>query len=111
MRPPVRIPSAPATRQCELKVCPAAEQKERSHFMDPPRPARLAFPAPEKLEALAVPTDEGFGPHDHQCDSPIEPIAEPNEGQAGWMGGPSGLDSALLVDRELFAQEKILGCE
>ena len=27
------------------------------------------------------------------------------------MGGTSGLDSALLVERELFAQEEILGCE
>jgi hypothetical protein len=36
---------------------------------------------------------------------------EPQEGQAGWMGDTSGLDSALLVERELFAQEEILGRE
>jgi hypothetical protein len=29
-----------------------------------PRPARLAFPTPEKLEALAVPSNEGSGRHD-----------------------------------------------
>ena len=76
-----------------------------------PRPARLAFPTPEQLEALAVPTDEGFGRHDGQRAAPIEPAAEPQEGQACWMGGPAGLDSAFLVERELFAQEEILGRE
>ena len=75
-----------------------------------PRLARLAFPTPEKLEALAVPTDEGLRLHDRQCAAPIEPAAEPQEGQACWMGGPSGLDSAFL-ERELFALEEILGCE
>ena len=76
-----------------------------------PRPARLAFPTPEKLEALAVPGDEGFRRHDNQCAAPIEPAAEPQKGQARWMGGPAGLDFAFLVERELFAQEEILGRE
>jgi len=44
-----------------------------------------------------------------QCASPIEPAAEPEERQACWMGSPVGLDSAFLVERELFAQEEILG--
>jgi hypothetical protein len=28
-----------------------------------------------------------------------------------WLGGPSGFDPALLIERELFAQEEILGCK
>ena len=73
-----------------------------------PRPARLAFPTPEQLEAHAVPTDEGFRRHDRQRAAPIEPAAEPQEGQACWMAGPLGFDSAFQVERELFAQEEIL---
>ena len=55
--------------------------------------------------------DEGLGRHDSQCALPIEPAAEPQKSQAGWRGGPSGLHFALLVERELFAQEEILGRE
>jgi hypothetical protein len=58
-----------------------------------------------------VPADEGFGRHDGQCTSPIEPAAEPQEGQAGWMGGPAGPDFAFRIECELFAQEEILGRE
>jgi hypothetical protein len=64
-----------------------------------PRPAGLAFPTPEQQEALAVATDEGSGCHDRQCAALIEPAAEPQEGQACRMGGPSRLDSAFLVER------------
>src|SRR5271170_2806684 len=70
------------------------------------RPARWAFPTPEKLKALAVPTNEGFGRHHSQCAAPIEPAAEPQEGQACWMGGSAGPDSAFLVERKLFAQKE-----
>ena len=58
-----------------------------------------------------VPADEGFGRHDGQGTSPIEPAAEPQESQPGWMGGPAGPDFAFLVECELFAQEEILGGE
>ena len=66
---------------------------------------------PEQLEALAVPTDEGSARHDRERAAPIEPAAEPQESQTCWIGGPSGFDSALLTERELFAQEEILGRE
>ena len=71
-------------------------------------PAGLAFPTPEKLEALAVPTNEGSGRHDRHRAASIEPAAEPQESQARWVGGPAGPDLALLVERELFSQEEIL---
>ena len=77
-------------------------------FRRNPRPARCAFPVPEQLETLAVPTDEGSGRHDRQRAFPIEPAAEPHERQACWMGDPARPDSAFPVECELFAQEEIL---
>jgi len=41
----------------------------------------------------------------------IEPAAKPQEAQACLIGGPARLDAAFLVERELFAQEEILGRE
>ncbi len=76
-----------------------------------PRPAGLALPTPEKLEALAVPADKGFGRHHGQCVSPIEPPTEPDERQAGWIVGSSGLDFAFPIEGELFAQKEILSRE
>jgi hypothetical protein len=74
-----------------------------------PWPAGLAFPTPEKLEDLAVPTDESFGPYDDQCVSPIKPATEPHQRQARWTVDPSRPDFAFLIEPELFAQEEILG--
>ena len=73
------------------------------------RPARLAFPTPEKLEAFAMPTDEGLGRHEGQGVSPIEASAEPHERQAGWIVESARPDLAFLIEGELFAQEEILG--
>ena len=72
-------------------------------------PAGLAFPTPEKLEALAVPTNESSRGHDGQSAVPIEPAAQPQQVQSRWIGDPAGRDSALLVERDLFAQEQVLG--
>jgi hypothetical protein len=71
----------------------------------------LAFPVPVKLEALAVLTDKGSGSYDCQRASPIEPTAQPEQGEARWMGDPAELDSTFLVAGELFAQEEILSRE
>jgi len=70
---------------------------------------RLAFPTPEQLEALAVPTDESFGPYDGQGASPIKPATEPHQRQTRWTVDPSRPDFAFLIETELFAQEEILG--
>jgi len=58
-----------------------------------------------------VPTDESFGPYDGQGISPIKPATEPHQRQARWIVEPSWSDFAFLVERELFAQEEILGGE
>jgi hypothetical protein len=76
-----------------------------------PRPAGLAFPTQEKLEALAMPADKRFW-----ALLPPMRFANRTSGQAtpassGRIVGPSGLDSAFLVEGELFAQEEILGRE
>ena len=46
--------------------------------------------------------------YDCQRAAPIEQAAQPQEGQARWMGDSARLDSAFLVKRELLAQEEIL---
>lgn len=71
-------------------------------------PASRVLPTPEETEALAVPTDQGLKPHNHQSNSPIEPAAEQHQRQAGRIVGTSGLDLALLIERQLLAQEQIL---
>jgi hypothetical protein len=69
----------------------------------------LAFPTPEKLEAIAVPSNESFRPHDGQGVSPIKPPTEPHQRQAHGAVDPSRPDFAFLIETELFAQEEILG--
>jgi hypothetical protein len=71
--------------------------------------AGFGLAAPKEPEALAVPRDEGSGLHDGQSVAPIEPAAEQHQRQTGRMVGTSGLDLALLIERELLAQEQILG--
>src|SRR5271167_4965226 len=63
-------------------------------------PASFGLPAPEEAEALAVPGNQGLGPHDDQSVAPIERAAEQNQRQAGQIVGTSGLDLALLIERE-----------
>ncbi len=74
-------------------------------------PASRVLPTPEETEALAVPTDQGLKPHNHQSNSPIEPAAEQHEGEARRIVSKSGLDLAFLIEGELLAQKQILGRE
>jgi hypothetical protein len=68
-------------------------------------PAGLGLPAPEKAEALAVPSHKSIGLHDRQSASPVEPTAEQHQREPGRIVGASGLDFTLLIERELLAQE------
>jgi len=72
-------------------------------------PASCGLPAPEEAKALAMPSYEGPGPDDGQSVTPIEPTAEQHQRQARRIVGTSGLDLALLIERELLAQKQILG--
>src|SRR5271156_5513705 len=72
-------------------------------------PASFGLPAPEEAEALAVPGDQGPGPHHNQSVSPIEPAAQQHQSETRRIVGSAGLDLALLIERELLAQEQILG--
>ena len=72
------------------------------------RPASLAFPVPVNLQALAGPSDKGSGSYSCQRASPIEQAAQPQQGQARWMGDPAGLDSAFAIEAELSSQEEVL---
>jgi len=64
-----------------------------------------------KWKRPAMPIEEGSRGNDGQRAATIEPPAQPQQGQTRWMGDPAGLDSALLIKCELFAQEEILGRE
>ena len=46
-------------------------------------PTGFGPPAPEKAETLAVPSDEGFGPHHGQSVSPVEPATAQHRRQPG----------------------------
>ena len=70
-------------------------------------PTSFGLSAPEKAEALAVPGDQGLGPHHGQSISPIEPAAEQYQSQARRIVGTSRLDRALLIERQQLAQEQI----
>ena len=74
-----------------------------------PRPPGLAFPTPEQLDTLAVPASEGPGPHDGQCVSPVTPATKQDQRQTSWIIDSSRPNFTFLIERELFAQEQILG--
>jgi hypothetical protein len=58
-----------------------------------------------------MPVDERCGLHNGEGLAPVKTAREPDQGQAGSISGASGLDMALLVQGELFAQEKVFRCE
>src|SRR5271163_5348831 len=72
-------------------------------------PASFGLPAPEEAEALAVPGDQRPRPHHNQSVSPIEPATQQHQSETRRIVGTAGLDLALLIERELLAQEQILG--
>ena len=71
------------------------------------RPARMRLPAPEEPKALAMPAGKGLWGDNRQGFAPVEPVAEPDEGQAGGMHGMLGRHMALLIQRELLAEKEV----
>jgi hypothetical protein len=70
---------------------------------------RPGFPAPEEPESLAVPVEEGIGLDVHQGGTPREHAAQNHHDQASGVMCPVRFHLALLKQRELFAQEEVLG--
>ena len=67
----------------------------------------MGLPAPEQAESLTMPAEECCGLHNGEGLAPITTAREPDQGQTGSISGASGLDMALLVQGELFAQEEV----
>src|SRR5262245_8085608 len=72
---------------------------------------RPGFPAPEETESLAVPTEEGIGLDVHQGVTPGEQATQNYHNQPSGIIGPVWFHFALLKQRELFAQEEVLGSQ
>jgi hypothetical protein len=54
-----------------------------------------------------MPAEKRLGLHDSQSWPPVEPAPEPDEGETRGIGGMSGFDVALLIQRQLFPQKEI----
>jgi hypothetical protein len=54
-----------------------------------------------------MPVEEGCGLYDDQGLAPVEPVGKPRQGQTRGIGRTLGFDLTLLIQRELFPQEKI----
>src|SRR5262245_7245325 len=50
---------------------------------------RLRLPAPEQTKSLAMPMEKGLGLDDREDLAPITPLTEPDQRQAGRLGGTS----------------------
>ena len=55
-----------------------------------------------------MPPGEGLGGHHSQCLAPVEPAAQPDEGETGGIRCAFRLDVALLIQGELLAEKEIL---
>jgi hypothetical protein len=55
-----------------------------------------------------MPAEQGRWLHNDESLSPVEPTAEPSEGETGGSGSTPGYDVALLIESELFAEKEIL---
>src|SRR5215471_16431400 len=64
--------------------------------------SRRGFPAPEEPEALSMPADQGVWLHNGQRLTPVEPTAQPDQGEAGAVGNTARFDMALLVEGKLL---------
>lgn len=67
------------------------------------------FPSPEKAEAVAVPPHKRVWLDDREDATPVKEPGEHNEGNTRGVVGPSCLHLTLYVQRQLLAQEEILG--
>jgi hypothetical protein len=89
------------------RVLPGYMTDEHSQVRRQSRASQSGFPAPEELEPLPMPTDQGLWLHDHQRLAPVEPTTEPHQGDTSGLGRTPRLDVPFAVERELFAEEEV----
>lgn len=78
---------------------------------NPGATATIRFPPPEQPEALPMPADECLRLNDDEGISPGEQPRQPSQDQPRCILGSSWLGLALDEERQLPAQEQILGLE
>jgi hypothetical protein len=71
--------------------------------------ARLRFPLPQQPKAAPMPPDQGLRLNDGQSPSPGKEPGKQYQSQASGIRRVARPDLALQVQRQLFAQEKVLG--
>src|SRR5262245_29786346 len=54
-----------------------------------------------------MPAEQGGWLHNDEGLSPVEPTAEPRQGETGGIGRTPRRDVALLIERELLAEKEI----
>src|SRR5215510_10940168 len=84
---------------------------ERLELPGNPCPSRTGFPAPEQAKPLPMPAEERRRLDNGQGLPPIEPASEPDECETRGVGGTSGFDIALLIQRQLFPQKEVFCCK
>jgi len=70
---------------------------------------RTALPAPEELEALPVPANEGRRLDDGERVVPVEETAQPDHGDAGSVGRAARLGAVLEEKPDLSSEEDVFG--
>jgi hypothetical protein len=55
-----------------------------------------------------MPAEQGGWLHNDESLSPVEPKAEPSQGETSGIGGTPRCDVALLIECQLFAEKEIL---
>ena len=58
-----------------------------------------------------MPAGKGLRLHNGQRLTPVEPATEPDQGDTSGIGRTPGFDVALLIQRQLFTQKEIFGCQ
>jgi hypothetical protein len=68
-------------------------------------PSRARWPPPEQAEPLAPPPPERLRLHHRESLLPVEPLRQPDQGEASGVGGVPWLDMVFLIQRQLLTQE------
>jgi hypothetical protein len=84
-------------------------KSKHSRRLVPIRRSQKAFAwAPEQSESLSMPADQRLGLHNDQQLTPGEAARQAGKDDARRIIGARGLDLALLLQRQQFAEEQIL---
>src|SRR5262249_11869556 len=76
---------------------------------NPRASARSRLPAPQQPEGVAVPPNQRLWPHDHEGLPPLDEPREHDEREPRRVAGATRLHLTFEVQRQLLAQEQILG--